>query len=105
MTEPGVASSDATNIETEIDARATNTSSMAANGGRPVRGDPHCELLIVMGKTDPAAHRFRQQSMILVPARRRACTIVRHRCSAIRIAGTVTRKSCTTTSACRSPTC
>ncbi len=67
MTEPGVASSDATNIETEIrregDEYVINGRKWWSSGAY----HPHCELLIVMGKTDPTAHRFRQQSMILVP--------------------------------------
>ena len=67
MTEPAVASSDATNIETEIrrdgDAYVINGRKWWSSGAF----HPRCELLIVMGKTDPGAHRFRQQSMILVP--------------------------------------
>ena len=67
MTEPAVASSDATNIETEIrrdgDEYVINGRKWWSSGAF----HPRCELLIVMGKTDPAAHRFRQQSMILVP--------------------------------------
>jgi acyl-CoA dehydrogenase len=67
MTEPGVASSDATNIETEIrlegDEYVINGRKWWSSGAF----HPRCELLIVMGKTDPSAHRFRQQSMILVP--------------------------------------
>lgn len=67
MTEPDVASSDATNIETSIvrdgddyviDGRKWWISGMA---------DPRCAVLIVMGKTDPAAPAHRQQSMVLVP--------------------------------------
>jgi acyl-CoA dehydrogenase len=67
MTEPLVASSDATNIETSIE-RDGNT--YVINGRKWWTSGafhPRCELLIVMGKTDPGAHRFRQQSMILVP--------------------------------------
>lgn len=67
MTEPAVASSDATNIATEIcregDEYVINGRKWWSSGAF----HPRCELLIVMGKTDPAAHRFRQQSMILVP--------------------------------------
>ncbi|MHB1302273.1 MAG: acyl-CoA dehydrogenase family protein [Acidiphilium sp.] len=68
MTEPRVASSDATNIETEIKRDGDN---YVINGhkwwisGAP---DPRCRILIVMGKSDPAnADRHKQQSMILVP--------------------------------------
>jgi acyl-CoA dehydrogenase len=68
MTEPAVASSDATNIETRIERRGDR---YVINGrkwwssGAP---DPRCKLFILMGKTDPAnPDRYRQQSMILVP--------------------------------------
>ncbi|HTR17056.1 MAG TPA: acyl-CoA dehydrogenase family protein [Acetobacteraceae bacterium] len=68
MTEPAVASSDATNIETAIrregDEYVINGRKWWTSGG----GDPRCKILIVMGKTDPAnPDRHRQQSMILVP--------------------------------------
>ena len=67
MTEPKVASSDATNIETSIvregDEYVINGHKWWTSG----IGDPHCEILIVMGKTDPDAHKYTQQSMILVP--------------------------------------
>jgi acyl-CoA dehydrogenase len=68
MTEPGVASSDATNIEASIvrdgDHYVINGRKWWTSGA----GDPRCKVLIFMGKTDPAnpsAHR--QQSMVLVP--------------------------------------
>ncbi len=67
MTEPKVASSDATNIETSItregDEYVINGHKWWTSG----IGDPHCKLLIVMGKTDPDAATYNQQSMILVP--------------------------------------
>ncbi|MEV0152462.1 acyl-CoA dehydrogenase family protein [Micromonospora sp. NPDC050686] len=67
MTEPEVASSDATNIATRIerdgDAYVVNGRKWWSSGAM----DPRCQILIVMGKTDPGAHRHRQQSMILVP--------------------------------------
>ncbi|MBU8905639.1 acyl-CoA dehydrogenase family protein [Desertibacillus haloalkaliphilus] len=67
MTEPAVASSDATNIEAEIkrdgDEYVINGRKWWSSGA----GDPRCEILIVMGKTDPTAERHEQQSMILVP--------------------------------------
>ncbi len=67
MTEPGVASSDATNIESTIerqgDEYVLNGRKWWTSGG----GDPRCKLLIFMGKTNPNAHRHSQQSMILVP--------------------------------------
>jgi len=72
MTEPAVASSDATNIQTAIrritdgggDAYLIDGLKWWISGA----GDPRCAVYIVMGKTDPAAPTHRQQSMILVPA-------------------------------------
>ena len=68
MTEPEVASSDATNIATRIvrdgDEYVINGTKWWSSGA----ADPRCQLLIVMGKTDPAAASHRQQSMVLVPA-------------------------------------
>ena len=67
MTEPEVASSDATNIATRIerdgDKYMINGRKWWSSGAM----DPACKILIVMGKTDPGADRHRQQSMILVP--------------------------------------
>ena len=67
MTEPQVASSDATNIETSIvldgDEYVINGRKWWSSGAM----DPHCKVAIVMGKTNPEAHRHQQQSMILVP--------------------------------------
>jgi acyl-CoA dehydrogenase len=68
MTEPGVASSDATNIETSI---RRDGADYVINGHKwwiSGAGDPHCKIFIVMGKTDPQAERHQQQAMILVPA-------------------------------------
>jgi acyl-CoA dehydrogenase len=67
MTEPGVASSDATNIEASI---ARDGNEYVLNGLKwwsSGAGDPRCRLVIFMGKTDPKAPRHQQQSMILVP--------------------------------------
>ena len=68
MTEPGVASSDATNIEARIvrdgDDYVLNGRKWWTSGA----GDPRCAVFIFMGKTDPQAPRHAQQSMILVPA-------------------------------------
>src|SRR3954447_13037190 len=67
MTEPDVASSDATNIATRIERDGDE---YVINGRKWwITGalNPHAEIFIVMGKTDPSAHRHRQQSMILVP--------------------------------------
>lgn len=67
MTEPEVASSDATNITTRIerdgDSYVINGRKWWSSGAM----NPRCEIFIVMGKTDPAADRHRQQSQILVP--------------------------------------
>ncbi|MAA96734.1 MAG: acyl-CoA dehydrogenase [Stappia sp.] len=77
MTEPDVASSDATNIQASI---------LCDGGDYVINGckwwstgamDPRCRILIVMGKTDPSAERHRQQSMILVPVDTPGVTIRR----------------------------
>ncbi|MEH7249052.1 acyl-CoA dehydrogenase family protein [Neobacillus niacini] len=67
MTEPAVASSDATNIQSSIhrdgDEYVINAKKWWSTGAL----DPRCKIAIVMGKTDPNAERHKQQSMILVP--------------------------------------
>jgi len=67
MSEPDVASSDATNISSRIerdgDGYVINGRKWWTSGA----GDPRCRIAIFMGKSDPAAERHRQQSMILVP--------------------------------------
>jgi len=77
MTEPQVASSDATNIETSIvlegDEYVINGRKWWSSGGM----DPHCKVAIVMGKTDTTLHRHQQQSMILVPMDTPGLKIVR----------------------------
>ena len=77
MTEPAVASSDATNIECEIrregDEYVINGRKWWSSGA----GDPRCKVYIVMGKTDPNAARHSQQSMILVPADAKGVTVHR----------------------------
>jgi acyl-CoA dehydrogenase len=77
MTEPAVASSDATNISARIEKRGAE---YVINGHKwwcSGAGNAHCEILIVMGKSDPTAAKHRQQSMILVPRRAPGVTIVR----------------------------
>jgi acyl-CoA dehydrogenase len=77
MTEPAVASSDATNIETSIvrdgDHYVINGRKWWTSGA----GDPRCKIMIVMGKTDPTAPRHAQQSQILVPSDTPGVTFVR----------------------------
>lgn len=77
MTEPDVASSDATNIQTSIrrdgDDYVINGRKWWSSGA----GDPRCKLAIVMGKTDPEAETHRQQSQVLVPLDTPGVEIVR----------------------------
>ena len=77
MTEPAVASSDATNIcariEPDGDDYVINAHKWWASGA----GDTRCALFILMGKTDPEAPKHQQQSMILVPADSPGVTLVR----------------------------
>src|SRR5262245_54180147 len=78
MTEPAVASSDATNIQTSI---VRDGPDYVINGRKWwITGvaDERCEVFIVMGRTDPDAPPHRQQSMILVPRDTPGVTIVRH---------------------------
>lgn len=78
MTEPDVASSDATNITTDIRADGDE---YVINGRKwfiSNAGHPNCQLLIVMGKTDPAAHPHEQQSMILVPRHTPGVEVIRN---------------------------
>jgi acyl-CoA dehydrogenase len=78
MTEPRVASSDATNIESSIvrdgDSYRVNGRKWWTSGA----GSARCKLFIFMGKTDPRAPRHRQQSMILVPRDTAGITVLRH---------------------------
>ena len=68
MTEPAVASSDATNIECLIERDGDDYVINGRKWWSSGAGDPRCKVLIVMGKTDPnGADRHKQQSMIVVP--------------------------------------
>ncbi|MEP6970724.1 MAG: acyl-CoA dehydrogenase family protein, partial [Betaproteobacteria bacterium] len=77
MTEPAVASSDATNIQCSItrdgDFYVVNGRKWFSSGA----GNPKCAIFIVMGKTDPDAPRHQQQSMILVPRDAPGVTVLR----------------------------
>jgi acyl-CoA dehydrogenase len=78
MTEPDVASSDATNITTSI---RRDGSDYVVNGRKwwiSGAADERCAIFIVMGKTDPGAATHRQQSMVLVPRDTPGVEIVRH---------------------------
>jgi len=77
MTEPEVASSDATNIETRIERQADDYVINGRKWWTSGAGDPRCAIYILMGKTDPEAPRHSQQSMILVPANTPGVTVVR----------------------------
>jgi len=67
MTEPAVASSDATNIEARIERRGDEYVINGRKWWTSGAGDPRCKIMIFMGKTDPDAPRHSQQSMVLVP--------------------------------------
>jgi len=67
MTEPDVASSDATNIQCRIEKSGGDYLINGRKWWSSGAGDPRCQLFIVMGKTDPQAVKHAQQSMILVP--------------------------------------
>src|SRR5258708_29838803 len=77
MTEPDVASSDATNIKSRIEKAGND---YVINGHKwwiSGAGDPRCRIAIFMGKSDPGAARHQQQSMIVVPMETRGVTIRR----------------------------
>ncbi|HEY0940510.1 MAG TPA: acyl-CoA dehydrogenase family protein [Steroidobacter sp.] len=78
MTEPAVASSDATNIECSIrragDEYVINGRKWWSSGAN----DPRCKVFVVMGKTNPEASKHQQQSMVLVPADTPGVTVMRY---------------------------
>ena len=77
MTEPAVASSDATNIQCSIKREGNEYVINGVKWWSSGAGDPRCAVYIVMGKTDPEAPRHSQQSMIVVPANTPGIKILR----------------------------
>ena len=77
MTEPDVASSDATNIETRIERQGDHYVINGRKWWTSGANDPRCKVFITMGKTDPEAPKHSQQSMIVVPADTPGITVVR----------------------------
>ncbi len=78
MTEPEVASSDATNIQCRIERQGDEYVINGRKWWSSGAGDPRCKIMIVMGKTDPdSADRHKQQSMILVPVDAKGVTVER----------------------------
>ena len=77
MTEPDVASSDATNIRSSIVRYGSEYVIQGRKWWSSGAGDPRCKIAIFMGKTDPAAAAHKQQSMILVPMDTPGVKIVR----------------------------
>ena len=78
MTEPEVASSDATNIQCRIDREGDEYVINGTKWWSSGAGDPRCAVYIVMGKTNPEAGRHEQQSMVIVPANTPGITVKRH---------------------------
>ncbi len=77
MTEPDVASSDATNIQARIERRGDRYLINGRKWWTSGAGDPRCQVFIFMGKTDPEASRHQQQSMIVVPRQTPGITVKR----------------------------
>ncbi len=79
MTEPAVASSDATNIEARIERDGDHYVINARKWWTSGANDPRCKILVFMGKTDPeGANRHQRQSMVLVPLDTPGVTVLRH---------------------------
>jgi acyl-CoA dehydrogenase len=78
MTEPDVASSDATNIETSLRREGDDYVINGRKWYTTNAADPRCRLLIVMGKTDPGAAAHAQQSMVLVPVETPGVKVLRN---------------------------
>ncbi|WP_137920093.1 acyl-CoA dehydrogenase family protein [Hydrogenophaga sp. 2FB] len=77
MTEPDVASSDATNIQCTIERDGDHYVINGRKWWSSGAGDPRCAVYILMGKTNPDAPRHSQQSMVIVPANTPGITVVR----------------------------
>ncbi len=77
MTEPAVASSDATNIEARIERDGDDYVINGTKWWTSGAADRRCKISIFMGKTDPTAHKYSQQSMILVPMETPGVTVKR----------------------------
>jgi acyl-CoA dehydrogenase len=78
MTEPDVASSDATNIRCEIRADGDEYVINGRKWWTSGVAHPHCKILILMGRTNPGADRHHQQSMVLVPRDAPGITVLRN---------------------------
>ena len=78
MTEPAVASSDARNVQTSIRKDGADYVINGRKWWSSGAGHPKCDFFVVMGKTDPDAPAYHQQSMILVPRDTPGVTLVRH---------------------------
>ena len=77
MTEPAVASSDATNIQSRIERDGDHYVINGRKWWTSGAGDPRCKVYIFMGKTNPDAPRHQQQSMVVVPADTPGITVIR----------------------------
>ena len=78
MTEPNVASSDASNIQGSIVRDGDHYNINARKWWTSGAMDPRCKIMIFMGKSDPSAEKYKQQSMILVPIDTKGVKVLRH---------------------------